>query len=41
MMPLEIVQNYFMLSDYQKAMFSYYRKYKQFESGEEKLLGFF
>jgi predicted NAD-dependent protein-ADP-ribosyltransferase YbiA (DUF1768 family) len=40
-LPLEIFQNYFSLSSYEKRMFEYYRKYKIFTYGEENFLGFY
>lgn len=40
-LPLDVFQNYFKLTKYQKRLYSYYRKYKMFEYGEENFLGFF
>lgn len=40
-LPLNIFQNYFTLSSYEKRLFSYYKKYKLFDYGEENFLGFF
>ncbi len=38
---IEIFQEYSNLTQYQKLMFEYYRKYKMYHNNEEKLLGFF
>jgi len=38
---IEIFQKYSNLTQYQKLMFEYYRKYKMYHNSEEKLLGFF
>lgn len=40
-LPLEVFQSYFKLSAYKKRLFSYYRKYKMFNHGEESFLGFY
>lgn len=40
-LPLSIFQNYFKLTQYQKRLFSYYRKYKRFDYSEENFLGFY
>ena len=40
-LPLNLFQNYFALSSYKKRLFSYYKKYKLFNYGEENFLGFF
>ena len=40
-LPLDVFKNYFSLSSYQKRLFSYHKKYKLFNAGEESFLGFF